>query len=176
MSYEAVPATDLVATRCALCGRPLVDAESVECGVGPICRDKYGYVDGPDCHRVEANRLVWEIAAAPAANDVPAKVSTIRALGYLKLAERLTERLLSNMGTVYVTYEADTMVVESDGLADDGFRALLVALRSVPGRRWDPIRRVNTVPVAQKRALWNALRSKMPTGVVIESERGRVVL
>ena len=176
MSHEAAPAIALVATHCCLCGRALVDAESVECGVGPVCRRKYGYVDGPDCNRTEANRLVYEIAAAPAANDVPGKVTAIRLLGYYKLAERLTERLLSNMGTVLVTYEADTMVIESDGLTDDGFRTLLAILRSVPGRRWDANRKLNTVPVSQKRALWDALRSKMPAGVAIESDKGRVVL
>lgn len=43
MSYENVPATKLLATYCACCARPLVDAVSVEAGVGPECRKRHGY-------------------------------------------------------------------------------------------------------------------------------------
>ena len=41
--YESAPATSLVATNCACCGHPLLDAVSVEAGVGPECRKRYGY-------------------------------------------------------------------------------------------------------------------------------------
>jgi len=47
MSYENAPATVLLATHCACCGRPLVDAVSVEAGMGPHCRAKHGYLDQP---------------------------------------------------------------------------------------------------------------------------------
>jgi hypothetical protein len=43
MSYESAPATKLLATHCACCSRPLVDAVSVETGIGPDCRKKHGY-------------------------------------------------------------------------------------------------------------------------------------
>ena len=43
MSYENAPATQLLATHCCCCARPLVDAKSVELGVGPDCRKKHGY-------------------------------------------------------------------------------------------------------------------------------------
>ena len=43
MSYENAPATRMLATHCAACGRPLVDATSVETGMGPVCRERYGY-------------------------------------------------------------------------------------------------------------------------------------
>lgn len=43
MSYEQAPATAFVATACACCGRALLDAISVEAGIGPDCRAKYGY-------------------------------------------------------------------------------------------------------------------------------------
>lgn len=45
MSYETAPATLLLATHCACCARPLVDATSVETGVGPECRKRHGYAD-----------------------------------------------------------------------------------------------------------------------------------
>lgn len=34
-----------VATHCCVCGLPLVDATSVEFGIGPVCRRKYNYED-----------------------------------------------------------------------------------------------------------------------------------
>lgn len=43
MSYETAPATKMLATFCACCARPLVDAVSVETGVGPDCRKTHGY-------------------------------------------------------------------------------------------------------------------------------------
>lgn len=42
-NYENAPATQMVATKCACCAKPLVDAVSVETGVGPDCRKKHGY-------------------------------------------------------------------------------------------------------------------------------------
>lgn len=44
-TYENAPATKLLATHCACCARPLVDAVSVETGVGPDCRKAHGYKD-----------------------------------------------------------------------------------------------------------------------------------
>jgi len=42
-NHEASPACELVATRCVCCGRKLTDAVSVELGIGPDCRQTYGY-------------------------------------------------------------------------------------------------------------------------------------
>lgn len=47
MSYENSAAAKFVATHCGICGRPLVDAESVSAGIGPICADKYGLDRSP---------------------------------------------------------------------------------------------------------------------------------
>ena len=41
-SYVNAPATRFIATHCACCGKPLVDADSVQAGVGPDCRAKHG--------------------------------------------------------------------------------------------------------------------------------------
>jgi hypothetical protein len=43
MSYENAPATEMLATHCAICSRPLLDAVSVEIGIGPVCRQRHGY-------------------------------------------------------------------------------------------------------------------------------------
>lgn len=40
--YENAPAAAMLATHCC-CGRPLLDAVSVEAGIGPDCRKKHGF-------------------------------------------------------------------------------------------------------------------------------------
>jgi len=62
MSYESAPATILIATHCAICARPLVDADSVERGVGPDCADKYGYGDAQGS--VDAEALLRALGAS----------------------------------------------------------------------------------------------------------------
>ena len=44
-THEKAKATRLLATHCCVCWRPLVDAKSVEMGIGPVCRKKYGHPD-----------------------------------------------------------------------------------------------------------------------------------
>jgi len=67
MSYENAPATKFVATQCVCCGRALVDAPSLESGMGPVCRKKHGYNDeiagltGRRRHNV--NKLIVEAAS-----------------------------------------------------------------------------------------------------------------
>lgn len=41
-SYINAAATRFIATHCACCGKPLVDADSVQAGVGPDCRAMHG--------------------------------------------------------------------------------------------------------------------------------------
>jgi exodeoxyribonuclease-5 len=96
MSYESAPATELVATHCAVCARPLVDAQSVEIGIGPDCRAKYGYdvpVE-PELRR-EANQIVREIAtSALDAAALRAALGHLHALGFDRLADRIEKRVL----------------------------------------------------------------------------------
>lgn len=60
MSYADALSTKLLATSCCICGRPLRDAASVEYGIGPDCRRNYGFADGREENREEANRLIHE--------------------------------------------------------------------------------------------------------------------
>lgn len=99
MSYESAPATKLLATNCLCCGRPLVDANSVEVGIGPDCRAKYGFNDPVgDAERAEANKLVFALACAKP-NEAPnvryTMIERIEALGLVKLAATLRDRLTS---------------------------------------------------------------------------------
>jgi len=43
--HEKAKATRILATNCCCCGRDLVDAKSVEMGIGPVCRKKYANPD-----------------------------------------------------------------------------------------------------------------------------------
>jgi hypothetical protein len=54
-----------MATNCCACGKPLVDAKSVETGMGPVCRKKYGYgVEVSEDARVRANAIIYQLALA----------------------------------------------------------------------------------------------------------------
>lgn len=95
MSYENAPATKLLATHCCVCGRPLVDALSVELGIGPECRAKNGYNDVTDpTARAEANKLVHAIAAGACGNplDLIIALASLRVYGFERLADTLTDR------------------------------------------------------------------------------------
>lgn len=156
MSYENAPATQLVATDCACCGRPLVDAKSVEIGMGPHCRKRHG-LDIPcsDEVRAQANKLVHGIAldrSRGVSVGTLQAVEQLRALGFDKLASILQDRL------------ADIKLVEAEGqirIFAPYSEAALPAFRSLPGRRWNAEAKCNTVPATAeaKRALWALLKT-----------------
>jgi Family of unknown function (DUF6011) len=182
MSYENAPATKLVATRCLCCGRPLVDAASVERGVGPECAKKYGYVDaqgepnwelvskalGPDAESVPglgqdarkvANFLVWRLAVH---EQGPRAAAALDALGFRILAKTLAARL----GAITVETEGDVLIVRVP------YNELFnVASRKVPGSRWNADRKVRMVPVASKAALWVAIKSSFESGTLVVGSR-----
>jgi len=91
MGYEDAPATKIMATHCCACGKPLVDAKSVETGMGPVCRKKYGY-DMPcsEEHRKMANAIIYALALAVSNNEVTLEtvqsVDQLDALGFTKIA------------------------------------------------------------------------------------------
>lgn len=93
MSYENAPATRLLATHCAACRRPLVDATSVNCGMGPDCREKHGYYqDVGEEERQLANQLVYKVALGVEVSEMPAICEKIHNLGFAKLAHVLLDR------------------------------------------------------------------------------------
>lgn len=119
MSYLNAPATKLLATNCACCGRALVDAVSVERAVGPDCAEMHlrpeaqgepdwqtavkllstigadDDVDASDTPRATVNRLVHHIARGRRDLDIAhAEIifQAIHALGFVSLAERIAKR------------------------------------------------------------------------------------
>jgi len=176
-TYENAPATLLLATSCCCCGRPLVDAISVETGVGPECRKRYGFneAQGPadwdavakfaegldfPCSggdaRKAVNVLVHRVAVGTA-GDVVKTVGAIGALGYTKLAARLASRVAK----VTITVEGEDLAIVT-AYSEESVNAL----RSVPGRRWVKNEGgrggKTTFPLSSRRALFNALTSLFP--------------
>lgn len=192
--YTDAPATDLLATRCAACGRPLLDAVSVEIGMGPVCRERAGLdgagtgaywptvvsllagtgidLSGADARRT-ANKVVHRIAADQGAADVPVLLGALDALGFAGVASAIREHLDVKVPAVEVTEgEGDRLDVTLRGLDGEIFNAVVTALRGVPGRRWDATRKVNVIPAAARRALWGALVTALPPGAQIRGAKG----
>jgi len=158
-TYENAPATRMLATHCCVCRRPLLDAKSVEIGMGPDCRKKHGY-DAvfellSDQDRVAANKLVHDAALKDDAETLGAAISGLHLLGFVKLASIIIKRrvpvviTLSNQRTAYLVKTPFS-------------EAAVRWWHRIPGRRWDRDEKVNVVPVAAKDTLWALLKAVYP--------------
>lgn len=180
-AYENAPATKMIAVFCACCAKALVDAVSVETGVGPECRKKHGFANaaGPadwdaafralegvldtlpegweaDAHKV-SNVLVHRIACDQTGPFVVARTNALRALGYTTLAARIAKRL----STISIVEDGDVLKVKTP------FEVSAVEImRRAPGRYVG--KGVREVPNndAAKRALFGVLRQAYPKAVV----------
>ena len=154
MSYENAPATQMIASHCCVCNRPLVDSVSVELGIGPDCRKKHGYnVEATEENRKAANVLVHKVAAAwntSTKMDLMAALKELQGLGFAQLAATIARRL------------AAVTITENEGVytVDASYsEAATEAFRRVPGRRWNAEKKVNEFPSTSKGHLLAALRS-----------------
>lgn len=158
MSYETAPATLLVATCCAFCGRDLVDANSLAAGVGPECRKKYGIGEElDDDDRAEANAAIYQIAAHQTGSAVAEGLAVLFRLGLDSLCARIVKRLATQ-------YE---VVIGTDGPAyftvKAGYElAMRANLGLVRGRKWDKERKLNVFPTTSRALVWQALKLAAP--------------
>ena len=173
-AYENAPATKMLAVNCAICGRPLVDAISIQQGLGPECRKEY---DGGISQeiRLEANKLVHAAACAAGIgriSEVMAAAEQVEALGMAVLAGKIRRRFKNAERNADIEIEelpsGEYRVVTPYRRKDS--KAFVEAWRGVPGRRW--VNGANVVPMASKKALWTVLReffggryAKGPKGV-----------
>lgn len=135
-TYENAPATKLLATACACCGRALVDAVSVETGIGPDCREKYGvHFDTTNEAHVEANALVFQVARkGMTAKDAQPIFDRLAALGFTVLADRIAKRFRTVVTVVDVeALRAEYATIRAAFLYDNcrtpaEFNALVVAM------------------------------------------------
>lgn len=200
MSYESAPSTILVASHCCLCGRALVDAVSVEAGIGPECRRRSGYAEaqGPidtgdvvaalgvlaDDARLpnlpESAIQAWlDGDARKVANVLVHRIAcdpgTEQALKYANAIDglgfyKLAARLSDRMAKVRITEEDGELTVKTPYNPE-----AVDVLRRVPGRRWDREAKVNRFPSSARRPLFAALRQAFP-GTVAMGPRGLFLL
>lgn len=168
-SYENAPATKMLATACVCCGRPLVDATSVELGIGPECREG---MDGgiPEETRKVANEVVFKAALAAQAGEitkVKALAKVLEDMGLPGLSEKVCRRFRNadRYTEIVITVEGDFYRVETPfrrGKKEE----FIAAWRRIPGRRFKDM--ANYVPMTRKAELFDLLRrffgGKVATG------------
>lgn len=166
--YTAAPATKLLASHCCVCARPLLDSVSVELGIGPDCRKKHGFDVAVDADaREQANVIVHRIAANQTGGQVAFDCEALRALGFGKLADRILVRVAA----VKIDVTADgrySVVTPYDP-------AVVDAMRTIPGRRWDRDAKLNTFPSTSKAALAEMLR-RFFAGAIATGPKGAFVI
>lgn len=152
-NYVNAPTTKMLASHCAVCARPLCDAKSVELGIGPDCRAKYGFDSlVTEEQRKAANALVHKIAMVQKGTEAFEACKALHELGFAALAARIMERLTK-------------IVIEA---VDDGEKLavwtpyevnFVAAVQKVPGRVWDKARKCSLIPatIDARRALQKAL-------------------
>lgn len=182
--YENAPATKMVATHCVCCARPLVDAKSVERGVGPDCAKKYGFEDA-QCEpnwdialkelgsspvsekvntfwrndaRIVCNALVYQIAANKTDKFVPNLILAIYHLGYHNLASCL----VTATNGISVYKDGESFVVNTPFSNDWNFIA-----RGIKGQYFDRKIKARIVPIDQKLSLWKALCAAFPGSLCV---------
>lgn len=171
MGYENAPATIMLATQCAVCGRPLVDAISIETGMGPDCRSKHGFMGkhAPNVSeedRTKANRIVYGIACGVPADILAASIKELKDLGFSLLASVLEDRNI----TVHVDEMGDRIVVRTPFSEE-----VVLAMRTIPGRRWNKEEKANTFPIESKRAVWEMIK-RFYRGQLLKGSKGIVVV
>lgn len=168
MSYENAPATQMLATHCAVCCRPLLDAVSVNLGIGPECRKYSGYdIRVDEEKRAEANKLVHAIACGQSMSftDLAAACTELTLLGFSKLAETISKRRAS----ISISEESGRLLVKTPFTEGS-----LKAIRAIRGRRpeYEKVNvkgqglvdkfRGNSFPMVRKPEVWAMIKRCFP--------------
>jgi hypothetical protein len=181
-SYINAPATKLLATNCACCGRPLVDAISVSVGLGPECRKDFNAGITPEV-QAEANKIIHAAAISAGSyriSEVLMAADKIEALGLSTLANKMRRRFqnVERKVDVTITEENGYLRVETPYRRGDS-KAFIKAWQNVPGRRW--VNGANLIPIQSKKVLWGLLKrffagkyAKGPKGFFKIPEEGPV--
>lgn len=163
MSYENAPATKMLATHCAFCSRPLVDAQSVETGVGPICRKKHWVADKvPDEARIEGNKLIYQIARFQKGPMVVNALVRLAKLGFDHVVKRICKRLQS----ITITIKDGRIYLKTPWLGElfDSYRQ---ECRAINGSQWENKKDGDSFPVTEKVAVYQLLMKLFPGRIVL---------
>lgn len=171
MGYEDAVQTKLLATNCCVCGRPLVDAISVQLGIGPDCRNNYaGGIDAAT--QKLCNQLTYQAAMAVQVGDlnkVRSIADEVQKLGLDVLADRIRKRFKNVERNCKIT------ITEKNGIlyVNSPYKRSMATFQQqwwvIPGRRF--VNGQNCVPVASKAKLWEVLKIVYP-GEWLKSGKG----
>jgi len=163
MTYENAPATKLMCSNCVICGRPLVDAISVQMGIGPCCRHGFNAGISPEVQKL-VNTYIYHASLAAQKGHVDE---------VLYYAKKIDEQGLSNVASKIVKrYEKVEDKVEITITVEQGMyrvttpfrrgarKEFVNAWQQIPERRW--ILGANYIPLSQKPALIVLLRTYFP--------------
>lgn len=193
---------EITCTHCLLCNRPLTDAQSIEAGIGPVCR-RSGYdkcdraadfvmavkeaqaagcldmiaalLDRSDA-REACNAVIRLMAASREDSLNVARLSVVRALGFETLALKIEEALYGeeNTGTIVVINDGERLIVQGKKLNSERFDRFITVMRSLP-RTYDAVCKAFYVPLTSKRALWSGLKAQL-AGSTLSTNTGKMVI
>jgi hypothetical protein len=156
MSYENAPQTHLLATHCIICSRPLCDAESVEAGIGPICRKKTEYAAVcTDENRVAANKLIHTVSCSKDTDERISAMNALLDLGFTGVVQAMLKAIADVK--IALTDETHAHGAGRYAVKTPYSPAVVNAMRTISGRRWDKQGKVNTFPQTSKVALFQML-------------------
>lgn len=187
MSYETAPATKMMKSYCGICGRKVVDGQSIETGVGPKCRKEYLVAEAiSEEARKEGNAIIYRLAQihkpsnSQEKREVILALSRLKELGMLKAVERIRQHLgkrLSSkprqdrkMQKIRIRKQGNRIIVSTPyvpGFVQDS--------KQVKGRWWHRQEKVNSFPVERKREVYNLLRKHF-AGAPAEGPKGAFVV
>lgn len=159
MSYLDSPATEMLASNCAFCARPLVDAQSVEVGIGPICRKKWMVADAvTDEARAEGNKLIWTIAKLQTGKEVISAVAKLKELGFVEVVKRINKRIKPKRSAmVRLSYEGERLHLVTPWNPALQWDTWYKAMRSVGGMRYEGKGNGNSFPKTKARDVYAIL-------------------
>ena len=176
--YENAPATRLLATHCLICGRPLVDANSVSLGIGPECSGHVQVI--PNNARQQANKFIYDAAIAAQTGNIQEVLKIAQLIRDLAQQDPTNEQAFISLGdkvaTRFVSAEKNAtilIIVAPDKYNKPALHvttpyrrgdseAFKNAWRQIPGRYWDFDNSINVIPLSQKRVLWDLLCQFFP--------------
>lgn len=153
MSYTNAPATRLLATHCAICGRALVDADSVSQGVGPECR-KY------------INKTIYEASIAVSEGNVQKVIEcaeNLSEMGCEVLAAKVLKGYEKSIkdAKIIISVKDDNISLKTPYRRKNQFE-FIQDLRNINGRIYDRVNNLNIFPYSEKVAVWNFLKKWFP--------------
>ena len=173
MGYETAPGTEMLATNCACCGKELLDAQSVEAGMGPECRKKHTLPDTLDEEtRRKANKLIYIIAMDQTGPGVDKALVELKALGCDTIVKRIQNRVYGKRRVIIAMREK---VEDRFNVASPWNEEFVYRVKRVYGRRWDGEDKVNHFPVESWDQVWKLI-AQCYRGKLLEAPTGEQVI